>query len=612
VGKDMEPSHAPAPVARGSAARLRRGWRLAAGIALALLGLGSVAQTVPVAGVAVPAARQADNVAVIPIRGTIDATMAWSVKRRIGLAERAGANAIVFELDTPGGDVGAAFEICDAIKGAAVSNTVAWIHDEAYSAGSIIAIACREIVVSDPLKFGDALAIKVIPGIGLLPVDSAERRKIEAQLLGEVVDSARRNGYDEMFVQGMVTLGVELWLVEHVHDGHRLFIHRGEYRTLFGEDPPSGRPTLASALTPGDAPPAPAVRAPSRSEDRRQFIPASPALEGHDVARPDDPLTVSSLLQEASTRPDISPASRGQYRLIEYVTTGASPILVRAAADMQRFGFASATVRGDAELLAFFGGRNLSRLDATWSEALVRFLLLLPVKAILVVIILVGLFIEMMNPGLGLPGGLAVLALLAFLAPPILIGMSGWWEVAAILGGVALIVAELAIFPGFGLPGIAGLLLLLVGLIGTFAGGQRLFPDSPAERGGLASAIVWVLLALATSGVAIWFISRHLGTLPILGKLVLAEPRPEDFGEDAVLAAMRPDVDDEVPVGRTGRSTTPLRPVGRAEFEGRLLDVESSLGYIPAGALVRVVGRGDLGRYVVEQVSEETDVERRA
>jgi membrane-bound serine protease (ClpP class) len=97
--------------------------------------------------VVVPAERQADKVVAITIEGPIDATTALSVRRRIALAEKGGANAIVIEINSPGGELGAVLEITNAIKASAISNTVAWVNPDAYSGGAIVALACREIVL---------------------------------------------------------------------------------------------------------------------------------------------------------------------------------------------------------------------------------------------------------------------------------------------------------------------------------------------------------------------------------------------------------------------------------------------------------------------------------
>jgi len=65
------------------------------------------------------------------------------------------------------------------------------------------------------------------------------------------------------------------------------------------------------------------------------------------------------------------------------------------------------------------------------------------------------MFLEMSHPGVGLPGAIAALALVALLAPPALLGMANWWEIGAIGVGLLLIVVEIFVLPGFGLPGIA-------------------------------------------------------------------------------------------------------------------------------------------------------------
>ncbi len=165
---------------------------------------------------AVPASRKAKDIAVITIREEITSVTADSVRRRITLAEKAGADAIVFDIDTPGGDLYAALAICKLIKNCPIKNTVAWINTRAYSAGAIIALACKEIVNTSSSDFGDALPIAVDPLGQLKTLGKAERQKITAPMIAEVVDSARRNGYDEYLVQGLVSLGVELWLVENI------------------------------------------------------------------------------------------------------------------------------------------------------------------------------------------------------------------------------------------------------------------------------------------------------------------------------------------------------------------------------------------------------------
>lgn len=564
--------------------------------------------------VAVPAARQADNVAVITIRRQIDRVSEWSVKRRMRIATDAGADALVFELDTPGGEIGPVLGICTAIKGSKVPNTVAWINDEAYSGGAVIALACREIVTADVVGFGDALPVAVSFGMLNTRLPEAERQKFLAPLLAEVVDSARRRGWDEKLVQGIVSLGVELWLVEHVQTGRRLFIDRNEYRTVFGSEPPDAIPTVVSAapIESGEGslasePPPPAAPTPvpsgsgsSPSEDPVVFRPAAPGLEGLTEA-------VTDGLEVASPRPVLTTGDRGQWRLVEYVSDGRGLVVLKSSQKLREYGLSAGVVRDDTELRAFLGAKNIRRLEESWSEGLVAFLTNIIVRGVLIAVFLVALFLEMTHPGLILPGAVAACALIALLAPPLLINMAQWWEVAAIAVGILLLVVELFILPGFGVAGILGVLLLFGGLVGTFVpqGAEGLFPDTPEGRNDLLYGVVTIVLSMATAGVGMWYLSRHFGSLPLFGKLVLKSPgidAPID-DDSGMLAAMAAAPRGPVRPGDVGRAVTPLRPAGKVDFSGRIVDAVADLNYIEPGVPVRASSVSEF-RITVEPVAQ--------
>ena len=189
----------------------------------------------------VPASRQADRLAIIDIRTPIDALTAKSVARRMEEARADGADAIIIELDTPGGELDAMLEICRLIKYENTTPTTAWINPEAYSAGAIIALACDDILMAPGGRMGDAAPIAAMPLAGLIELPPAERAKLEAPLLTEVVDSARRNGYDEKLTQSFVGVRFSLWEIRNRSDDRRLFIDANEYLTIFGTPPPLTR-----------------------------------------------------------------------------------------------------------------------------------------------------------------------------------------------------------------------------------------------------------------------------------------------------------------------------------------------------------------------------------
>ena len=590
---------------------------------------------------AVPAYRQADKVVVITMEGPIDAVTAMSMRRRITAAELAGANAIVFDINSPGGEVGAVLEITNAIKASSIDNTVAWINPDAYSGGAIVALACREIVVNSPSSMGDAFPVTMtsVPGqnrMGLRGLTPDERTKILPVLLADVTDSARRNGWDEYMVQAIVIDGIELWWVEDQANGQRLAVNEAEFRMLFGRPPVRGRPLLAgvtggvreanapdtgsesesastepaadASATPGtpDSPPVTPTATPAPEEGAQPFRPASDTLE--DVAREFALPERSELrLDRPSQRPVLTPADAGRFTDLGFLTDGTAPIVLRDD-QMLAFGFSATTVRTDDELRDYFGAVEMVRSDESWSERLVRFMTSGMVRGVLIVVMLIALFLEMMSPGLTVPGVIAAASLVLLLAPPALIGAAGWWEFVAIGIGVVLLGIEIFVLPGFGLFGVLGVVALFAGLLGTFvpAGGALSNPGTQQEM--LRGATI-ILLSAITAGVGMYLIARHFNRLPFLDRLVLGAT-PGDEDEDTaradaeLLRAAARVTDMPLSVGMTGVAITALRPVGTAEIEGRMFDVVAGLGVIDPGVPVRVVAV-ERFRIVVEEVTPE-------
>jgi len=612
---------------------------LAAILALALLALPAPSMRaqqapMPATALSVPASRKAKNVAVITIRDQITSVTADSVRRRITLAEKAGADAIVFEIDTPGGDLYAALAICKLIKNCSITNTVAWVNTKAYSAGAIIALACKEIVNTTSSDFGDALPIAVDPLGQLKTLGKAERQKITAPMIAEVVDSARRNGYDEYLVQGLVSLGVELWLIENIQTKQRLCINRAEYRRLFDGEPPTDRPRVAStpAESPTGIPKSPASPSPSTlpsaasdlssektsSTDQpgqaaNQAVGQTEDATNRDFSHSVNPAspTIADTMSIASspvlydlaptTRITFTPADKGRWRLVEFVTSGTGPLMLKSG-DMKELGLASDTVNTDEELARFFGATNVRRLDQSWSEGLVIFLTNIIVRGVLIVIFLCALFIEMTHPGVIVPGAVAAVALFGLLAPPVLIGLAGWWEIAAVAGGILLILLELFVIPGFGVAGVVGILALFAGLLGTFIpnGAGGLFPNTPQARTELVNGFTTLILSAATAGLGMYFLAKNFGSLPILNRLVLKDPEGS-VTSGGMLSAINPSGSLLKP-GTVGLAVTPLRPSGRVMFGEQVFDVVAELAWIPVGSTVRVSSANEF-RVAVELVT---------
>lgn len=582
----------PMPISGTHPNRPKSTWRISRSImviATALLLLGGAMHRPPQATPAanpttIPAGRKAETIAVISIDGPIDGVTTRSIERRLQEAAQEGCDAVVLELDTPGGDLMATFDILELIRNKAPANTVAWVRPKAFSAGTIIALATREIIITPTGVFGDAAPIQGMPVVGLRQLPAAERAKIEAPLLSEVVYDARRQGWDEKLVQAFVAVDVELWLIQNRTNGDRLFVDAAEYERIFGDAP------VATRLTRLPAPPA-----------KDQF---SELLGGS--SDPDEPVptvaerneTIEFLQDFPSKRPVLGPEDAPDWVLLGQVVSP-DELLVLRADEAAAYGFTSGEVGDEIELMTFFGATKIIRFDESWSERLVRFMTIWPVRAILITVMLVGFFIEIAAPGYGAFGLVSLASLALLLGAPLLAGMADWWTVAAVLLGLMLVALELFLLPGFGVAGLLGAFLIFGGLVGTFIGG-RPFDDSIREdlvRGLLATSIGFL-----GAGVGIWLLWRNLPRLSLARGLILAEEVgviADDPSERAVPSAPIRNPVNLAP-GTVGITATPLRTSGRVRFGDRMMDAQSAGAYIERDTKVRVISSDELGIKVEE------------
>jgi membrane-bound ClpP family serine protease len=564
----------------------------------------------------IPAGRAAKNVAIIDITSDhIEWTDAVSIIRRIKLAETSGAEAIVFELDTKGGDLGACLEISEAIKNSGVSNTVAWVHDKARGAGSLIAIACRSIIMAPGSTLGGPARVRWNPFVPPFNIGS-NSPSVLAIALGDLVESARKNAYDEKLVQGLAAPGVRLFMLDNPTTGQRLFADTPEYKLIFGLDPPDEKrsgPAIASSEAPdptlassdvrrsrrsraSTGAPTTRTNTPAQTNPALRFQPASTTIPAS-VAR-----DIDLALSIPTQRPALTIADRNAWTNQGLAADGQGLLLISDSAGT-KLGLSSATIADRDQLRTYFGADRVAQSSPRWYEYLAKWLSIPWIKVLLIVIFLVGLLVEFTHPGTVLPGAIASIALCLLFGPTILMGLSSWWEPVAVILGIILIALEVFVFPSFGIVGVIGLLMLLGGLVATFtnSGAGSLFPSATTDSSGLWIGLTFVSLSLLVAVGVMFALFRSIGNLPLVDRLVLKDPA---HAEDAAPVAPVNSPIDDLAIGDVGTTITPLRPSGRAEFGGVVIDVVSEVGVIPVGASVRIVELSSF-RIGVELASDE-------
>ena len=235
------------------------------------------------------------------------------------------------------------------------------------------------------------------------------------------------------------------------------------------------------------------------------------------------------------------------------------------------------------------------------------------IRMLLMVLFAQALWASLHAPGHGVAEMLAVLALAVLVGVPLLTGYAQWWEIVVILIGVGLLALELFVIPGFGVAGILGILMVLVGLVLTFAGrepaGPGFWPQLEGTWVNVRNGVAMVVSALICSMALSAWLRRYLPTMPYFNRLILTATTG-NMDEVAAAAPERvADVrDDDRPlVGAIGEALSELKPGGSATFIDpmtgvrRVVSVLSDVGYVARGTRVAVRSTAD-NRVVVRPV----------
>ena len=137
--------------------------------------------------------------------------------------------------------------------------------------------------------------------------------------------------------------------------------------------------------------------------------------------------------------------------------------------------------------------------------------------------------------------------------------------ILCLLAGVTLLVVEVFV-PGFGFPGVSGVILTVIGVVITW--------NTYGPVAGLAATLI--TLALAGIAISVSIKSAANGKLS-RSALILNEVTPTVDHEET-----------DALLGKTGKTVTVLNPVGFAEFDGVRLNVVSEGQYLEKDVKVRV------------------------
>lgn len=448
----------------------------------------------------------------IRVEGVITGLTHEFMKRQIEKAKAYGADLIIVDIDSPGGDAQSSLDIARDLARIDWAKTVAYVDHQAMSGGAFIALGCEEIIILKDALIGDAGPI--VQGEDSLFRHAPE--KIVSFLATAVRGIAKTRNHPTAIAEAMIDKNLEVFFFRNTTTGETSCHSEAEIADMEnGKDWEKIKPVFGSG--------------------GGRFL----TLHG--------PLAVETKLAAANVAGWEDIKSR-------YGITGDVPVY------------------RETDLDTFLAILNLPI-----------------VTGLLLVLGFIFLFVELYAPGTSIFGILSGCCFVLFFWSRFLGGTADWLEILLFIGGVACVAIELFLFPGMAIFGIMGFLMILGGLtmaIVPHAGDLTNQPDlilqSAATVG--SSVIIFVVAAVV--------LARFLGDIPIFKKMLLQPPGTESMSsgerEPAEITAS-----GFVPVplmpDQEGLTRTPLRPSGKARFEGIEYDVVAEGSFIPQGKMVRVI-----------------------
>jgi membrane-bound serine protease (ClpP class) len=435
-----------------------------------------------------PAAYSQEQVVIIPIDNVITKTTLYMVRKGVQKAIDNKAAAIIFLMDTPGGQLDATEEIVNNIIDIPIP-TYTLVDRDAISAGAIIALATDHIYMVPGSKIGDALPMMGGP-MGYQEMDERAIKKVTAPVDAMMRSIAERKNRNVDVARAMIRHDLEVKIGDEI----------------------IWEPGLALTLTDTEA-------------ARSYGDPPTPLLsEG----------TVKDL-DELLAKLDLAQAEKVE-------------------------------------------------LEVNWAEQSAKFISNL--SPFLIMLGLIGLFIEMNSPGISWAGLMAAFCFALFFLGHYVAGLAGSEEIILFVLGVILIGVELFVIPGFGIAGISGIALvtgsLFMAMVQRYPGIEKEFIPRLSDFSDLHGPMMALSTAIIGTGIGIGLAGKFL-------------PKSRGFNRRMVLVAATDKADGYVAardesslLGKTGMTTSDLRPGGRVDIDGRPVDVVSEGDYIEAGTPVQV------------------------
>jgi len=168
---------------------------------------------------------------VIAINNVVDKLLADFVERETRNAIASGANLIIYDIDSPGGDKDYSQQVATLIAelDPAKVTTVAWVRKEATQAGTLVAISCDRIFLADDATIGniDLKAMRLNRGHRLAPAGDVAPEDLQ-KLLTLTDSIAKRKNRSTSLIRAMADPSLPVFEVTHKESGRVAWMNERE------------------------------------------------------------------------------------------------------------------------------------------------------------------------------------------------------------------------------------------------------------------------------------------------------------------------------------------------------------------------------------------------
>ena len=289
-----------------------------------------------------------------------------------------------------------------------------------------------------------------------------------------------------------------------------------------------------------------------------------------------------STAEATGRNPQIAEAMVDEKLVVPGISDSSSVITFSVAEAIQN-GYCEGEYTSTKEILAAQGlqSAEIIAYEEKTVDTIISFFLSPAVSGILILLIIGGIYFELQTPGVGFPLAVALIAALLYFVPYYLNGLAENWEILAFVIGIILLAVEFFVIPGFGVFGVAGIVMTLGGLVLGMLPNQAFdFELVPASQ--LFGALLTVILAaLAAVGMVFWLTPKvnEWGAFKHL-TLASTQDRAQGFTSSTYSEDM---------LGKTGTVHSRLRPSGKVEIAGEIYDAYSRGEFLEKGESIEVI-----------------------